>query len=245
MISQPRVCPCRRDIPIRALSETEWAPAAQLRNRVAQLWDRAIREHGSALNDSDLFSLVGAADPSKSEISGHFIKYRYYVAQSVDPSLQEALKVRPLAVTAIVRCPDGLTIGRRIRTAAKDCDLWELIPAGGIEPDSVLPTGRVDPRLQVRKEMCEEIGVCGIEVASLEPLFWMVEGDVTDLVYTFELGASRADIQDLFARLPTREHAVIDFLPLDRIRHELDHENKIWSASTRALLEALLSNGFG
>jgi 8-oxo-dGTP pyrophosphatase MutT (NUDIX family) len=242
MTSQPQVFSCKPDIRIRALPANDGAMPIPVRRRVDELWNRAVRERGGTLVDGELFSLLGEAKASDAEISGRFTKYRFYLAQCMDPSLQETLQVFPLAVTGIVLTPAGLLIGRRADTVTQDRGMWELIPAGGIEPDCLLPDGWIDPRLQLTKELGEEAGICGLDRAAPRLRFWMVQGGVTDLVFTLELSMSAAQIGECFARLAAPEHTAIDFIPTQRIGAEL--QGGRLSPSTSALLRALQGYGF-
>jgi 8-oxo-dGTP pyrophosphatase MutT (NUDIX family) len=242
-MSEPiRISPWLAPGSIRVLPPEGEFLEGPIRRRVDDLWARAVRER-EGLVDGGLFSLAGVANASSAGIAGRFVEYRYHVAQRMDPSLEAILKVRPLAVTAIVRCAEGLLIGQRPGRAIQDGGSWELIPAGGVEPDSLLPDGRIDPRRQVVKELAEETGVGGIDLESLQPLFWMEEGAVTDLVFTLELAMTRTLLMERFAALPAREHTAIEVVPPERVRAELTRADRNFSASTRALLKSLLSSG--
>jgi hypothetical protein len=224
------------------LTGADWTPAAAIRNRVDTLWAAALHERGSTLTDGDLFSLLAAIGARLSEpLIGRFVRYRYYFAQRVDPSLCAELGIRPLAVTGILFCRDGLVIGERLSTATQDGGSWELVPAGGIEMCCLLPDGQVDPRLQLEKEIREEIGVEAVDAAAFEPVLAMVEGDVTDIVFRAEIALSRAQVQSGFARLPAPEHSAIDVIEPKRVGEQLKSGRR-FSASTRALLEALGEN---
>lgn len=234
----PRIIPWPGDIHIHALAGPEWAPAPAVRARVEAMWDSALRTPGAAFVDGELFSLSAAAGAElRGPLVGRFVKYRYYHAQRHDPSLSAELRIRPLAVTGVITCRDGVVIGQRLASAGKDAGLWEIVPAGGIEPCCLLPDGRIDPRVQLEKEMREEIGLGAADIAAVEPLLAMVEGDVTDIVFRTTVARDRREIQAAFARLPAPEHAAIDVIEPASVR--LHAPERRFSASARALLLAL------
>ena len=112
------------------------------------------------------------------------------------------------------------------------------MPSGGIEPDCLGPDGYVDPLVQLRKELHEEVGV---EIGDFvpEPLAKLVEGDVTDLVFRVDLPLTSAEVEARFARLTAPEHSALAFIEVGHIRDELADHRRLLSASCRALLTML------
>jgi len=234
----PRIVPWPGDVHIRVSTGPEWAPAPAVLARVNAMWDCALRAPGAAFVDGELFSLSAAAGAElRGPLFGRFVKYRYYHAQRRDPALSAELRIRPLAVTGVITCRDGVVIGQRLASAGQDAGLWEFVPAGGVEPCCLRPDGCIDPRVQLEKEMREEIGLGTADIVALEPLLAMVEGDVTDIVFRTTVALDRHEIQAAFARLPAPEHAAIDVIEPAGV--QLHAPERRFSASARALLLAL------
>src|SRR6267143_3944078 len=171
MSDEPQVLRLRTPVEIRAL-ESELTPPPSVARKVDKIWADACARHGTSLTDGKLFSLaheVGAV-PDRALV-GRFVRYRYSLAQRLDTTLRDVLQVRPLAVTAAVFCLDGLVVGKRPEFVPVDGGLWEIVPAGGLEPDCLLPGGRVDPVIQLEKELREELGIASLDKSAPEPLF--------------------------------------------------------------------------
>jgi 8-oxo-dGTP pyrophosphatase MutT (NUDIX family) len=213
------------------------AYSAAVEQRVDELWREQTRVRGPSLVDGQIFS-VGDPDAGVDEIHGSFLAYRYYAAQRIDASLRTSLRVRPLAVTGIVRCADGLVVGQRAATSTQSPGEWDFLPAGGIDPDALLADGYIDPALQLRKELREELGVELDARAAPRPLWRMTENGLIDLVFGIELTQDRAQIERGFARLGHAEHSAIDFIAAPDVLRAL-RGARHFSASCRALLGAL------
>src|SRR4051812_3898994 len=85
----------------------------------------------SACRDRKLFNgQVFCVDRIGPEvIEGHWTEYRRAVAQMADPALREKLRVRSLAVCGVLRCRDGVAVGRREAASVYHAGLWQLPPA--------------------------------------------------------------------------------------------------------------------
>ena len=69
-------------------------------------------------------------------ITGHMTEFRRIVAQMDDPALGPDLNLRPLAVCGVVRCAEGVVIGRRPPGAVYQAGLWQLPPAEALSSRS-------------------------------------------------------------------------------------------------------------
>jgi hypothetical protein len=116
-------------------------------------------------------------------ITGHMTEYRRLVAQMEDNTLFDALRIRSLAACGVVRCADGVLVGRRPAAAIYQPGLWQLPPAGSVDAGAMRPDGTMDVRGQLLTELREEIGLTAADVSVPHPLC-LVEHDgshVSDL----------------------------------------------------------------
>lgn len=103
-------------------------------------------------------------------ITGHLTEFRRIVAQMERPDLFPALGLRPLAVCGVLRCRDGVAIGRRPAAAIYQPGMWQLPPAGSVDAGAVEADGRADLARQVLAEAEEEIGLPADAIAAPRPL---------------------------------------------------------------------------
>jgi hypothetical protein len=157
------------DIAVRVVREMP-ALSASLDQEVERLW-RAASERVAAGGAGRLFNgRVFSADSTTPHlVAGHLTEYRRSVAQMERPELFEDLGVRPLAVCGVLRCTDGVVMGRRHRGAVYQAGMWQLPPAGSVDAGAVGADG-VDLRRQLLGELREELGLGGEVVEGPQPL---------------------------------------------------------------------------
>lgn len=175
--------------------------SADLEKAVTAAWD-AERARRPGLTDGTLFSVDHF---SAERITGRFVPYRHRIAQRARPELAAALAVRPLAVSGVLMCADGVVFGRRAAALTDAPGRWELVPSGGVEAQAMdTPAdaaGRVNLRRQILAELAEEIGLDPGDVFGLE-LFCAVEDDDSGIV---DIGIALAS--SLSAETVRRRHA--------------------------------------
>lgn len=186
-------------------------------SRIDAIWAEEKRQRGADLTNGRIYSLV---DHQRDCLLVCPAEYRHVLARRRDPDLIKAgLTIRPLAVTGILRCADGLVLGRRGGGVASDAGLWEPAPAGGLATP--------DPEGQLFEELEEELGLdrstlCLCEICGLVD---DVETGVCDIVFRMRTGATRKDIRDAHAAAGSSEYAdlavvetadVPDFLQANR-----------------------------
>lgn len=139
--------------------------------KVETLW-RSACDRVAAGGAGNLFNgSVFSADTIRPDaITGHVTEFRRIVAQMEDPALFEVLGLRPLAVCGVVRCADAVPIGRRHAAAIYQPGMWQLPPAGSVDPGAIDAAGRVDLRTQVLHELEEELGVASTHIDLVHPL---------------------------------------------------------------------------
>jgi 8-oxo-dGTP pyrophosphatase MutT (NUDIX family) len=86
------------------------------------------------------------------------------------PELFADLGVRPLAVCGVLRCADGVVVGRRHHAAIYQAGMWQLPPAGSVDGGAVDDCGIVDLSRQLLSELQEELGLSPDAVNEPRPL---------------------------------------------------------------------------
>ena len=186
-----------------------------LDTRVEALWQTAAARVATGgagrLFNGRVFSAdhIGVA-----EITGHVTEFRRIVAQMEEPSLFPLLGLRPLAVCGVLCCADGVPIGRRHPAAIYQPGMWQLPPAGSVDPMAVDADGRVDLRAQVLAELREEVGVEAGQVDAVRPLCAVEHpgSHVTDVGILIETALTGAQVLALHRTRANGEYATLRFL---------------------------------
>jgi hypothetical protein len=194
-----RVSPLSESLAILATSPETRIPDDLARD-VDAAWNE-IRRSNPLAEDGRIFSITAL---SSDRIEGRFVPYRWRAAQVARPDLARRLPVRPLAVSGLLLCSDGVVLGRRARHVGQP-GLWELVPSGGIS------RGPPDWRDAIFTELSEEIGLHPRDVASVHP-FCLIEDEkdaVVDIGIRIETPLTGAEIVGRHQALPVKEYAEI------------------------------------
>lgn len=146
---------------------------------------------------------------------GRFVPYAAWAAQRRDPT-PGPLLLQPLAVSGLLRTPEGVLFGKRSLEVTQHPGDWELVPSGGLSPSARLEGGRVSPQAQLRTESAEELGLELPERWTVTP-FALVEdlmSGVFDVACEVALDLPLAEIEARFAERPTREYSELRHVPL-------------------------------
>jgi 8-oxo-dGTP pyrophosphatase MutT (NUDIX family) len=138
--------------------------APELDAVVERHWREASRER--ALFNGQVFC---ADRIGPQVIEGHWTEYRRAVAQMADPGLRDVLRIRSLAVCGVLRCRDGVAVGRRERASVYQAGLWQLPPAGSVDAGAAEPGG-ASWRRALLGELREELGIGEAGITELRPL---------------------------------------------------------------------------
>ncbi|MBV8911744.1 MAG: NUDIX domain-containing protein, partial [Acetobacteraceae bacterium] len=132
-----------------------------LEAEVEHLWQAAKR-------DRKLFNgRVFCADRIEpARLEGHWTEYRRAVAQIAKPALWPRLRIRSLAVCGVLRCRDGVALGRREARSVYQAGEWQLPPAGSVDASAAEPGG-VSWQRALLGELHEEVGIAKEAVHSL------------------------------------------------------------------------------
>jgi hypothetical protein len=185
---------------------------------VEALWRRATHRVAAGGAGRLFNGHVFSADRiAPAEITGHFTEFRRIVAQMEQPALFATLGLSPLAVCGVLRCADGVPFGRRHNAAIYQAGMWQLPPAGSVDPGAVGADGMVDLRAQMLTELTEELGIRADQV---EPptLLCAVEhpgSHVTDIGIALVTALTGAQVLEAHRAHANAEYASLTIVPYD------------------------------
>lgn len=148
-------------------------------------------------------------------ITARIVEYRHFIAQRAQPALFAALQIRPLAVSGVLECPQGLVIGRRAATLTQDAGLWELVPSGGLDPNTAVAGNKADCTAQILIELREETGLEADQVFGLSP-FCLIEDDdshVIDIGIAMATTLDAAQLAQIHRAGASSEYAELGVVP--------------------------------
>jgi hypothetical protein len=186
-----------------------WHPPAALLPEIEALWGRATSNPETQLTNGELFVLA-AIGPERLTIRPS--EYRYAVARRMQPALvARGLEVRPIAVTGVVCCADGVLLGHRSSWVANDSGLWEPFPSGGLD--------RPDPVGQIHTEFEEELGLGAETIARIDcrGVIEDLETGICDIVFRIEVSAQKSEIVTAHGSIEMPEHDVICVMPPNQL----------------------------
>ena len=126
-----------------------------LNGSVPEAWAAAQACAGGSLFNGQIFSV---REFSPTIIRGAFLEYRFAVASYSSPDLAAALRVQQLSTCGVLRTSDGFVFGRRTGRAPYEAGLWQMPPAGAVDPNAIRDAV-VDLRAQIAIELEEELGL--------------------------------------------------------------------------------------
>jgi hypothetical protein len=183
-----------------------------LQARVERLWQKSVHDRPT-LFDGRVYSprqYVTNSAGVIERIEGAFIPYSRYLACRHDADLASKLDLWVLGVTGMLRCPEGVVVGRRASDTT-DGGRFELVPSGTLDESG--PDNRVDIRRIVLKELREETGLSERDVIS-PPKSFVLVGDETDriadVVVTLQTPLRLDAIRSCHASLSAPEHDILD-----------------------------------
>jgi 8-oxo-dGTP pyrophosphatase MutT (NUDIX family) len=187
--------------PLKPDVRLEAAAAASLEPEVAaavdRIWTHEMAARGAGLFDGPIFSLAGQA-PDRLVLQP--ATYRRLIASRRDPALARRIGLRPLGVTGLLLCPDGVVLGRRGAKVHVEPGRWEPAPAGALDE---LDWGAV-----VRRELREELGLEpeAVSPPSAVALVEDHESGVCDILCRLRTDLAAADIRAAWRRIGTDEY---------------------------------------
>ncbi|MEO0387831.1 MAG: hypothetical protein AAF281_09920 [Pseudomonadota bacterium] len=177
----------------------EVVPPDPLPPALARAVDRHWQQATAAapLWDGPLYTLI---DATPARLLIRRAAYRHLIAARAGVRLG----LRPLAVTGLLFCPDGLVLGRRSDRVAADPRVWEPVPAGGL--------ARPDPVEQIFEELTEELGLSPSDIGAPSALGLVTARGVSDVVFRLETTLAAGRIEAAFQALTAPEHDAVEIV---------------------------------
>jgi hypothetical protein len=207
MFSMVRIQDISKDVSVDVVGEAAFL-GADVEAEIQEIWDAEAANLGRTLFNGKVFSVTSH---SAQRIEGYFVEYRRLIAQSIRPALFPILGVRPLGVSGILRCVDGIVFGHRNPGMTQNPGMWELVPSGSVDMQFVTNGECIDLAAQIGLELSEEIGIPEAAVGDITPVC-LVEDDashVCDIGLTISCGLSGGEVIAAHEVLPGDEYTEI------------------------------------
>lgn len=222
---------------VEVLGEAPSLPE-DLEREVQRLWQAEQGRRGGKLFNGRILSAV---EVTTTRICGNGDEYRRLIAQRSRPELFAALRVRPVAVSGVLHCADGVVFGRRARWTTQDACMWELAPAGGVDLSEAQGTRRVDLQAQILAELGQEIGLMPDRVTEAAPFCLIEDGDahVLDIGMALQApGVSAEAIGRAHRERGTSEYSAVMVVREREVAGFLERTDPGVAAVSRALWRA-------
>lgn len=195
----------------------------ELEQEIEIVWQKEQKKNENLFNGL----IVSATTVSPQIIQGFVCEYRYLIAQRIKPELFDVLQIRPVAVSGLLLCTDGIVVGRRGKEVSQNSGFWELVPSGGIDATNIKFNAKVSPVSQIFTELQEEIGVKPNSVLHAKP-FCLVEdinSHVIDIGIVLKTSLTKGEVEQHYYNSPSKEYeelCVLNLSELDAfiIRHQ-------------------------
>jgi len=167
--------------------------------RIDEIWDRECTLAPGLFDGPVLFM----ESFSLGRIGARRFGYRHLVARRRDPAIATAIGLKPLGVTGLLTCPEGLVFGRRAGEVSFGAGRWEPAPAGVLD--------RPDCRTVVLGELSEELGLEPSAIVSMEPVALVEDpgNGVCDILVRMTTAAPAAEIERVLRASGSGEYSRI------------------------------------
>lgn len=158
----------------------------ETKHQIEDIWKKElIRTNGKLFNGK----LLSAEEFDGKQMIAHFVEYKHYLAYSRDPSLD--ICIRPLCVCGYTTSDENILFGLRADYVTDFPNYFELVPAGGLDPSSMV-NNKIDVIKQLRIELKEEAGIEESMIRSIVPTYLVeyYEPCTYEIVAKIELNAS-------------------------------------------------------
>ena len=181
--------------------------------RVDALWAQERERRGGEIYNGRIFTVTSQA---RERIEGYFTDYSRYLAQRRAPELFDVLRVKPLALSALVSTADQhVVFARRSSGVSDDAQCWELAPSGGFDPEDLQDDGTLSVISCAERELAEELNIPGSAITTSK-LLTMVYDETThayDIGVRIEVQLDSARVIDAFAARTTDEYSDVALVP--------------------------------
>ena len=207
-----------------------WTGDAEAERLVESVWqdERTTR---SDLVNGPVFVVVTCGVNAITVVASD---YRHLLARLRRPHAAGLATIRPLAVTGVLVCPDGVVLGRRAATVSQGPGRWEPAPAGGVD--------RPDPTAVVLDELREELGLTVGDVTTVEPLGILEElaTGVHDIVFRLCTPRTATEIGRAHRTQGSAEYDEVTVVAVDELAGFLAGHGLLASAAPMLALAGLL-----
>jgi len=214
--------------------------SSSAQEKIFSIWEQEKQKRGDDLFEGRIFNVT---EITRETLTGFYIDYSVSLAQYRDPNLFDDIAVRPLAVSGLVECEQGIVFGLRNQNLTADAGQWELVASGGVDDTVRLDDGTVDVREQFLNELCEEINLPVESVSKLLPIILLEDSEthVCDIVLETRLSVGADTLFPLFNECGREEYVSIDIIQ----QHNVKSFVQLMKGSiTPATLEILAHKGY-
>lgn len=164
-LSRYKAVPISSKFAVHMQPSTSYSELPESKKQLIQtLWDQEQERKEGRLHEGPILSAIVFNHKS---LTGHFVPYKYLLAQLCDPSLKADLKISPVSLNGITYLQDQVIIAKRASWVAQYPGHYELAPSGGIRPPGKDFT-EVDLKVQLLDELREEIGIENASIKSVK-----------------------------------------------------------------------------
>jgi hypothetical protein len=134
--------------------------------------------------------------------------------------LRGQIELKPLAISGLAKCSDGIIIGKRAASVSSMCGLWEFCPSGGVNAEHVSTDGDVDVYSVILSELLDEVGIPKDFVKSIRISegYENVFSGLLDLIADMEIDLSADQVISLHKKTATREYDEIRVIKEEEIK---------------------------
>jgi hypothetical protein len=215
--------------------------SSSIESEIERLWNAEQLSRASPLTNGRIFSAVSI---SPERIVGRIAEYRHYIAQKARPELFDVLRVRPVAVSGVLQCPEGLVFGRRAPYVTQYRGWWELVPSGGIDAIALPPRGDCDYIAEILKELREETGADKDWVSNVRP-FCLIDdhhSHVLDIGIKMFSPRPFAELRETHRKVGSKEYDDIHAAPIADLNDFINSPAQLVPVS-KALVLRFLAHG--
>lgn len=144
---------------------------------IQTLWEQEQKKRDGKLHEGAILSAISYDSRS---LVGQFVPYKYFLAQTCDPSLKPDLKIVPVSICGMTLIGDEIIIAKRAPWVTQYPNCYELAPSGGVRPPG-RDLDAVDLKIQLLDELEEEIGMDHSHVKSVK-FFSLVHDEKADSI---------------------------------------------------------------
>jgi hypothetical protein len=234
----PKIKYTNEDIRISIVRDV-FRPPQEIEDVVNLIWENAIAKHSFLLTNSKVLHFIERVNNS---IIVQVCEYKYFFAQTKQPTLFASLNITILAVSGITICRNGIVVGKRSTNLLQDPGYWELTPSGSISaPDLSLNLVSDYARDQVIVELEEELGIKSREIESISLVGSIMDTDanVFDLLFVITTTITRRELYSRFTHTANDEYTEIHVVPSWFISTFLWYKGNRVVTSSRELLGIL------